>query len=95
MRAQAYRTLLSEVHKLVRLYLTLPITSSTSERSFLSLQQMLTYLWSTVTEKGLNNCLLLHVHIDLTENLDVMEIARDFISENEERQRYFGSFTTE
>ena len=69
MRAQTYRTLLSAVHELVQLSLTLPITSSTSERSFSALRRLLTYLRSTMTEKRLNNCLLRHVHKDLTKNL--------------------------
>ena len=34
MKCDPYRSMLSEVHKLLRLYLTIPITSSTSERAF-------------------------------------------------------------
>ena len=56
----SYRQMLSEVHKLLRLYLTLPVTSSTSERAFFTLRRLLNYLRSTMTEKRLNNCLLLH-----------------------------------
>ena len=37
----ANRNLLSEVHKLLRLYLTIPITSCTSERSFSALRRLL------------------------------------------------------
>ena len=37
-----YTTMLSEVHKLFRLYLTVPITSSTSERAFSTLRRLLT-----------------------------------------------------
>ena len=39
----AYKATLSEVHKLLRLYLTTPLTSTTAERR-------LTYLRSTMTE---------------------------------------------
>ena len=46
----ANRNLLSEVHNLVRLYLTIPITSWTSERSFSA--QQFTYLRSMMTKKG-------------------------------------------
>ena len=38
------KDLLSEVHLLLRLYLTFPITSSTSERSFSALRRLFTYL---------------------------------------------------
>jgi hypothetical protein len=49
----AYKSLLSEVHKHLRLYLTIPITCSTSERTFSAMKRLLTYLRSTMTEKRL------------------------------------------
>ena len=57
------QTMLTEVHKLIRLYLTLPVTSATSERTFSALRWLLTYLRSTMTEK-----LLLHIHKELTDS---------------------------
>ena len=92
MKCDPYRSMLSEVHKLLRLYLTVPITSSTSERAFSSLRRLLTYLRATMTEQRLNNCMLLHVHKDLTNELDLFEVAKDFILANEERNRFFGHF---
>ena len=86
------KLMLSEVHKLLRLYWTVPITSSTSERTFSVLKRLLTYLRSAMTEKRLNNCMLLHVHKDLTDQLDILEVANSFISVNLERKKYFGSF---
>ena len=93
MKSPPYRTMLSEVHKLLRLYLTVPITSSTSERAFSTLRRLLTYLRSSMTEQRLNNCMLLHIHKDLTDDLDLHEIAKEFISSNDERHRYFGNFS--
>jgi len=43
-------------------------------------------------EQRLNNCMLLHIEKDLTDNLDVFEIAREFILAKEERSKYFGNF---
>ena len=80
------KNLLSEVHLLLRLYLTTPITSSTSERSF-----YISYR-SSMSEKKLNQCFSLHVHKELTETLNVVDIAREFIATNDERIRYFGKF---
>ena len=48
---ETYKSLLSEVHKLIRLYLTLPIPSATYEIAFSALYRLLTYLRSTMTEK--------------------------------------------
>ena len=39
-----YKSMLSEVHKSLRLYLTIPITLATSERSFSTPRRVLTYL---------------------------------------------------
>lgn len=87
-----YKSLLSEVHNLLRLYLTIPVTSATSERSFSALKRVLTYLRSSMSEKRLNNCLLLHVHKQLTDSCDMEEIAKEFVTANIERRNYFGVF---
>ena len=92
MNAQTvYKTMLSEVHKQLRLYLTVPITTATSERTFSALRHVLPYLKSTMTEKRLNNFLLLYVHKELTDNLDLLKIGKDFIN-NEEHRKHFGLF---
>lgn len=92
MTRHAYQTMLSEVHKLLQLYLTVPITTAKSERAFSTLRRLLTYLRSTMTEQRLNNCMLLHVHKSLTYDLNLTEIAKELISAKEDRQRYFGHF---
>ena len=37
----------------------------------------------------LNNLLLMHVHQDRTDDLDLLEIAKQFIHANSRRIRYF------
>ena len=32
-----------------------------------------------MTEKRLSNCLLLHIHKDVTDSIDLVEIAKEFI----------------
>lgn len=83
-----YKEMLSSVHLLLRLYMTIPITSATSERCFSALRRLLTYLRSSMSEQRLNNCLLLHVHKEMDHTL----IAKEFIDANDERIKYFGSF---
>ena len=53
-------------YNLLRLYLTIT-TSTTAERSFSALQNVLTYIHSSTTEQRLNNCMLLHIHKQLTD----------------------------
>ena len=77
---RVHKDLLPEVHKLIRLYFTVPVTTSTSERAFSVLKRLLTYLRSTMTEERLNNCFLMQVHKDITDTLDSNEIAKDFVT---------------
>ncbi len=83
------KDMLPSVHKLLRL---IPISSVTSERTFSTMKIINTYLRSSMTEKRLNNCLLLNAHKELTENLDLILIAEEFVEKLDERKRYFGNF---
>ena len=67
-----YQTMLPSVHLLLRLYMTIPISAATPERTFSAMRRVFSYLRSTMTEKQLNHCLLLHVHKSLTDGLDVL-----------------------
>ena len=53
---------------------------------------MLTYIHSTMSEQRLNNCMMLHIHKEITDSCDMHEIAKEFVSANSERQRFFGPF---
>ena len=52
------------------------------------MKRLFTYLRSTIT----NNCLLLHVHKDFTDELSLTEVAKHFVSANVEQSKYFGSY---
>ena len=49
-----------------------PQIVATSERTFSVLKRLLVYFQSTMTEKRLN-CLLLHVHKDIVDELNLKE----------------------
>ena len=68
---------ISEVIKLLRLYLTVPMTNATAERSFSTLRRLKTYLRSTMTEKRLNHLIFMHIHTDLTDKLDLNEVLTE------------------
>ena len=87
------REMFSEIDKLLRLYLTVPVTTATSERSFSALRRIKTYLCSTMSDERLNNVMLLHVHKNFCDDLDLLKVAKSFISANSRRQGYFGHFT--
>ena len=77
--SDAFKEMLPTVHQLLRLYLTLPITSATPEQTFSALRRLMPYTRSQMTEKALNNCFLLHVHKEFTDELDIILIAKEFI----------------
>ena len=71
------RSLLSEVVKLITLILVMPATNATSECSFSALKKVKTFLRRSMKQSRLNHLVLLHVHKDITDNLDY---ANDFVS---------------
>ena len=70
----------------------MPATNATSERSFSALRKLKTYLHSSMSQQRLNHLMLLHVHKERTDALDLEEAAGEFIVNSERRQRIFGAF---
>ena len=75
---------------LLRTYLTLPVKSATSERTFSALRLLKNYLRSTMKQDHLNNCPLVHCHKLITDKLDTVKIAKRFACTNEQRKGHFG-----
>ena len=75
----------------LKLVLVMPATNATSERSFSTLRRLKTYLRNSMTQQRLNNLMVLHVHKDLTDRLDLASIVNEFIGESEHRTKFFGN----
>jgi len=43
-------------------------------------------------QSRLNHVIILHVHKQRTDDLDICEVAKDFVSKNNRRQEYFGHY---
>ena len=84
--------LLHEVTKLAKLLLVLPATNATSERSFSAMKFIKTYLRSTTSGNRLSHCFLLHVHCKKTDQLNMIEIAKELVGDNQVRLQTFGRF---
>jgi len=82
MQSEIYQNMLCKVNKILLLYFTFPATTSTAERSFSSLRRIKTYLRNTMSAWKLNNLLLMYVHQHRTDKLDLVKLAREFISIN-------------
>ena len=85
----AEKTMLSEVMKMVRLLLVMPATNAISERLFSTMRCIKTYLRSTMLQERLNAIMLLHVHIDLTDELDLKSISNQFVCKLDYRKSKF------
>ena len=80
------RSLLSEV-ELVSLILVIPATNATSKCSFSDIRRVKTCLRGSMKQSRLNHLMVLHVHRELTENLDLIACANDFVASNKHRIR--------
>ena len=91
-KESSLKKFLTEIHKLLKLYLMIPVTTASSERSFSALKHVKTYLRSSMTQNRLNHCMLLHVHKDKTQKLDLRQLAEEFVKVNDTRFGFFGVF---
>ena len=82
--------LLSEVCKFLKLYFVLPATVATTERSFSALRRLQTYLRSTMTSERLNAAMVLHVNKELSDNIRINKIMREFVIRCDYRKDTFG-----
>ena len=78
--------MLSEIHKLLLIFLAIPVAIATAERSFSALKHIKTCLRNSMSQQHLNHCMSLHIHHDKTDKLEVTEIAPDFIERNDRRK---------
>ena len=42
-----------------------------------------------MTQKRLNNVVLMHTHKERTDKVNLLSIAKDFVTSNERRAKYF------
>ena len=66
------------VSKLIKIALTLPITSCSAERVFSKLKIVEWRQRSTINQNGLGNLILMSVEVDLLENLDWNTLVQKF-----------------
>ena len=57
------------------------------------LKRVKTYLRSTTGEGRLNHLMLLHVHKELADGIDMVEVANLFVGDNQRRKQLFGKFS--
>ena len=91
--SEQVRSIYSEIVVLVELILVMPATNATSERSFSALRRIKTYLRTTMSQQRLNDLMILYVHRDSLDELDMDMIGEDFVAASgEPRATVFGHF---
>ena len=90
--SEIQKSSLSQVWVLFKLLLVMPATNASPERSFSALRRVKTYLRSTMSQERLNHLMVLHIHQDEVDKLDLRAIGNEFIGEMELRKRMFGHF---
>ena len=76
---------------MVSLLLVMPATNAESERSFSAVRRIKSYLRSTMSQQRLDHLMVLHVHSDHTDKLNLVDVANEFIADNEHRRQVFGT----
>jgi len=72
--------------------LSIPVSVATLEHSFSVLRRLKTYLRSTMTQKKLTHCALLHFHSERqSRQFGFFQCMKNFVLKNEERTKVFGN----
>jgi hypothetical protein len=79
----AWMNMLPELVSFLRLFLTIPVTCCSAERSFSSLRRLKTFLRSTVTQKRLNHVAIINCHREQAELIDLKYTYNTFIGGND------------
>ena len=86
------KTMLNQFNRLIWLYLTVPVSTATAERSFSVMNRMKTCLRLTMTQTRLNSVFLTHIYKEKTDFIDLKSLCSTFASKHEQRKLFFGSF---
>ena len=58
----------------------MPATNDSSEHSFSGLRRIKTCLRTTMTQKMLNDLMILHIHKEKTDLLNLAVVAKEYVS---------------
>ena len=75
---------------LIRLYMTIPLSSASAERIFSAMRRLKSWIRSTSGANHLNNVIFANMHKEEIDGIDVERIAGEFARKNDQRQLFFG-----
>jgi hypothetical protein len=86
---ESVKDMIPEIIKLLKIVMTIPVSTCTAARSFSALRRIKTYLRSTMTQQRLTDHMIVHVNREIADDLDLEEIADIFINRAVVRQNTF------
>ncbi|KAK6488539.1 hypothetical protein HHUSO_G7399, partial [Huso huso] len=87
-REMALHDTLPNLSKLYVLYLTIPVTTASAERSFSSLRQLKTYLRTIMTDARVSNLAILQIEKG-GQAVNILDIVTRFASRKDRRLQFF------
>lgn len=72
----------------------MPATNLVSEQSFSALKQVKAYLRATTGISRLNHLMILHVHKDKTDPINLLDVVNNFVGEKANKKQFLGRFST-
>ena len=86
--SKAKRVIISEV-------VTLPATNAESERGFSTMRRIKNYLRSTMGDNLLDNLMVLCIHKESLDQIDMVKVLNEFVAKMITRRRLFVAFSKE
>ena len=78
--------------KLLKLFLCLPFSTATAERTFSALRRLKSWMRSTMTQKRLCAFAICNIHKEVTRALSPIPLCKQFAERTQERAHVFGHF---
>ena len=75
-----------------KLLLVMPATNAESERVFSAMKQVKTCMHCTTSDNRLNHLMIMHVHKEMLDELNPVDVANEFVKRVAERHRIFEKF---
>ena len=80
--------ILKELYKLLLIYLSIPISSATGERSFSVLKILKTYLRNSMVQQRLSDLAVISINSDLLQDIRIDDIINKFASLKDRRLKF-------
>ncbi len=89
---ESFKICLPNIHQLLLLYTTAPLSSATAERSFSTMRRLKTWLRASMTTSTLTNRMFAAIHKYRLDAVNTETIASEFVKKLQQRIDYFGKF---